>query len=265
VKLIASWGSSGAGKSTLAVAVAAKLAADNKDVLIIGADSRTPALPFYLPGAVKFTAIHSIGSLWETSGGLSESALKDKLHRHPGDGHIYVMGYASGEIASVTYRAPERGTVAGLLQLLRDSPFEYAIIDCDSNPIYDGLTLYALEYADVVLRTATPDIKGYEGLKAQLGWLDRNDRFDVGRHVRIANNVYESTPLKEASALFGGFDLTLPHAPGVRDRISAGKLPRGLDEPRGISFESGVGRLCQKIMEEEYGEKHQRENVLRQR
>ncbi|MEA4894082.1 MAG: AAA family ATPase [Oscillospiraceae bacterium] len=250
MKTIASWGSSGAGKTTVALALAAQLAKTNPDTLVISMDSRTPALPVYLPGQ-NLGALNSLGSLLETPNFI-ECGLKDKIHRQPKSEHLFFMGLASGEIASITYKAPERGTVISLIRILEESPFKYLIVDCDSNPIYDSLTLYALETADTVLRTVTPDVKGFEFQKAQLAWLGSSDSFRVERHIKIANMGGDTTPLKEASALFGGFDFVLPYAREVKDKMTAGELIRGLHaDVKSVQFEEQIKRLAYRILEED--------------
>ena len=243
MKIIASWGSSGGGKSTVALALAAQATSLKKDTLVICAESRTPALPVYLP-ASNLSAQNSLGSVLESSDNFTESILKDKIHRHPKSDHLYFMGLVSGEIASITYKAPERRAVINLFHILEDSPFSYVIVDCDSNPIYDSLTLYALEVADTVLRTVSPDGKGLEFQKAQLAWLGSSDAFKTDRHIKIANCVGDTTPMKEASALFGGFDYVLPYAQEVKNKMAAGELLHGFhNNIKAIKFEDQVKRL----------------------
>ncbi len=249
MKTIASWGSSGAGKTTVALALAAQLAAMGKDTLVICAESRTPALPIYLP-AYDFNAQHSLGAVLETQESFSDGILKDKIHRHPKNSHLYFMGLVSGEIATITYKAVERRAVINLFHILKDSPFEYVIVDCDSNPIYDGLTLYALEAADAVFRTVSPDTKGFEFQKAQLAWLSSSDALRVEQHIRIANGVCGQTPIKEAFALFGGFDFVLPFSQEIKNKMAAGELlHRFRNSMSAIKFEEQIKRLAVRIME----------------
>jgi len=253
MKTIASWGSSGAGKTTVALALAGQFAAMKKDTLVICAESRIPALPGYLP-AGQFGAHNSLGSVLESSENFTEAALKDKIHRHPKSDHLYFMGLISGEIASITYKAPERRAVINLFHVLQDAPFSYVIIDCDANPIYDSLTLYALETANTVLRTVSPDVKGFEFQKAQLTWLGSSDAFRTDRHIKIVNGVGDTTPIKEASALFGGFDYVLPFAQEVKSKVAAGELLHGCrGSINGIKFEDQAKRLAVTVMEEHDG------------
>lgn len=250
MKVIASWGSSGAGKTTVALALAAQFAKLKKDTLVICSESRTPALPVYLP-ASDFGAQNSLGAVLESTDRFTESILKDKIHKHPKNDHLYFMGLASGEIASITYKAPERSAVINLLHVLKDSPFSYVIVDCDSNPIYDSLTLCALETADVVLRTSSADVKGFEFLKSQLAWLGSSDAFEIDRHIKIANAVDDTTPIKEASALFGSFNYVLPQAREVKNKMAAGELLYGFhSNMKAVTFEEKMKRLAATLMED---------------
>lgn len=249
VKMIASWGNAGAGKSTVALALAAKLAASNKNVVIISTDAETPALPMYLPFTEKLTLNNSIGELLSMSF-FSYDNLKDKIHLHPKSPRIGFMGLVSGE-NQMNYKAFERNSILEFLRILHDSPFEYIIFDCKSNAMVDGLTLYALEAANFVLRIVTPDVRGYEFQKSQLAWLKNYDYADVARHIKVASPVFKTTPIKQAELSFNGFDFVLPFSSGVYDKFSAGELLSGFTETDGIKFESEIKKLTRRIMENE--------------
>lgn len=248
--LIASWGSSGAGKTTVAVALASAFAQRKKDVLILSSEMRTPELPVLLPTVTGLTGNNSIGPIL-TATELTEAALKDRMIRHPKSSHIFCMGLISGETAAFTYSPPTRSAAISLFQLLGQTPFHYVIVDCDSNPLYDQTTLAALEYAQLGLMTLTPDTKGYEFRKAQLGWLGNSDVFHADRFLKIANPVFSHTPIKEAQALFGGFDYTLPFASQVAEKMMAGESLTGFNSAPGATFERAVNRLADQIEIEE--------------
>lgn len=248
--MIASWGSSGAGKSTVALGLAAQLAHQKNDVLIISMDSKTPALPVMLPG-LKLDARHSIGSLFEADQ-LSEAQLKDKIHQHPKSDHLFFMGLASGEISAISYHAPDPKQIQNLFQVLRDyAPFSHIIVDCDTSPIYDSLTMFALQSADYTLRIVTPDVKGNEWQRSQLSWLGNNEEYRVQDHIRIATPVYAYAPIAAATALFEGFDYTLDWSKSVADRVIAGELLRNLDDLPGKHFERKMKQLCDRILKED--------------
>lgn len=247
--LIASWGSSGAGKTTVAMALASALAHRKKDVLILSSEMRTPELPVLLPTVTGLTGNHSIGPLL-TMSEQTEAALKDRMIGHPKSSHIFCMGFVSGETAAMTYGPPTRAAVTSLFQLLGQTPFQYVIVDCDSNPLYDQTTLAALEYAQLGLSVLTPDTRGYEFQKAQLGWLGNSDVCHMDKFIRIANPVFSHTPIKDAQALFGGFAYTLPFSPQVAEKMMAGELLTGLDTTSGAVFERQISRLADQVEEE---------------
>lgn len=248
--LIASWGSSGAGKTTLAMALASVFAQRKKDVLVLSSEMRTPELPVLLPTVTGLTGNNSIGPIL-TATELTESVLKDRMIRHPKSNHIFCMGLISGETAAFTYGPPTRSAAISLFQLLGQTPYQYVIVDCDSNPLYDQTTLAALEYAQLGLMALTPDTKGYEFRKAQLGWLGNSDVFHADRFLKIANPVFSHTPMKEAQTLFGGFDYTLPFASQVAEKMMAGELLTGFNSTQGAIFERAVNCLADQIEIEE--------------
>lgn len=251
MKLIASWGSSGAGKTTIALAVAAELTRRRKDVLVMGMDTRTPMLPVYLPDA-KLTPHNSLGAVFEQD--INEGALKDKMVPHPQSDRLYFMGLVSGEVAGITYRIPDRTAVQTLINVLRQSPFAYCIVDC-GNPVMEPITLLALELADVVLRTITPDVRGYEGMKAKLRWLSNSDdTFRTERHLKILNPVYSYTPLAEMEALMGDPEvIALPWSGQVAERQLAGRLLTGFDQPEATRFASKIKDIVDRIEGGYYG------------
>lgn len=250
MKLIASWGSSGAGKTTIALAVAAQLIQRRKDVLVISMDTRTPMLPIYLPNA-KTGRNNSLGGVFEQE--ITEGALKDKLLQHPQNDRLYFMGFAAKELYGITYRIPERADIQRLLDVLQQSPFSYCIIDCDSSPVLEPMTLLALERADVVLRSITPDVRGHESMAAQLQWLSNSDdTFRISRHIPILNPVYTYTPLAEIQALEGNDAAALPWAKQVAERQLAGKLLSRFDGRDAVEFERKIVRLVDQIEEESH-------------
>ena len=247
--LTAVWGSSGSGKSAVALALGAALARRKEDTLIISTDGCTPALPVYLPRNNGLAASNSIGGLLELQN-LTEGSLKGRIHRHPKSDHLFFMGHVSGEIAAITYRPPERAAIVSLIHILQGTPFRHVILDCASNPVYDSLTLFALEAADTVLRVVTPDIKGCEFQKAQLAWLCNSDAFHTERHVKLCNLAFPFSPVAEAAALCGGFDFSLPYARQVAEKMVAGELLAGFNELSAIQFEDSILALAGRVREQ---------------
>lgn len=248
MKMIASWGSSGAGKTTLALAIAAALVQNRHDVLVINMDTRAPMLPIYLPNNTKLDSRNSLGGVFEQE--ISEAALKDKMIPHPQSDRLYFMGLASGELSGISHKIPDRQAVQAFFQTLRQSPFSYCIVDCDSNPALEPLTLMALEEADFVCRTATPDVQGYEAMKAQLRWLKNSeDTFRTGRHIQVLNPVSPHTPLAEANTLFGGEHISLPWAVEAAEHLLAGRLLSHFDQASGRKFERQINNLVHRIEE----------------
>lgn len=241
MKIIAVWGSSGAGKTALSLALAAELAKRKQEVLVIGADNGIPALPVYLPLS-DFTPMASMGGVLE--GAATEAALKGRLHKHPKSDRIFFLGHVSGEMPVMNYKVPQRGAIESLFQVLQGSPFQFCIVDCATSPAFDPLTLCALEAAQQVVRVTTPDVKGWEWQKAQIGWLQNNDAFAVERHIKVCNPVFSVTPMAEVQALFGGFDLTMPYALQVAERMTAGDLLSGFSDPQGIAFSAQAATLA---------------------
>lgn len=247
VKMIASWGNSGGGKSTTALALATCLAGKSKNAVIISSDAKAPALPIFLPTSNDIEINGSIGQILSSSD-MAYSDLKGKIHLHPKSSRIGFAGFVSGE-NPLTYRAFERDNLISFIEILHNSPFEYIIFDCESNPIYDSLTLLALETADIILRVTTPDVRGFEFAKSQLAWLRHSDRFNTDCHIKIASSVRRTTPIDAVSATFGGFDYILPMSDEVYDKFCGGELLNGFHDFSGIAYEKEIERLTERVIQ----------------
>ena len=247
MKMTEVWGSSGAGKTITALALGAAFAKQRKDTLILSTDTCTPALPLYLPRRTDLKSNNSIGGMLEEEH-VTEASLKDRIHRHPKSERLFFMGYVSGETPT-TYKQPDESTFLRFFQMLEHSPFQHVIVDCVSNPIYDVLTLFSLEAADAVVRVTTPDIKGYEFLKAQLAWMENSESFRAGQHIKLENLVLPLTPQKEAAALFGGFDFSLKYTRQAAERMMAGELLSGFDDVAAMEYEHTVDAIAARIQE----------------
>lgn len=248
--LLSIWGSPGAGKTTVTMALAASLAKKKKDVLVVAADGTTPSLPVLLPGVKSLNTGDSIGPLLRTAN-FNEQSFRGKILRHPQNDHIFVMGFARGEVGALTYGAARREAVKGMIARLQQMPFQYIIVDCSSNPLSDTVTLVAMEWADKGLCVVTPDVKGYEHYRAHSAWLGNSDSFRLERFVKVANMILPTTPIVEAQALFGGFEAKLPWSMQVMSKFSAGELLTGYNDRAAIQFGQQIDRLVQKIMEDE--------------
>ena len=251
--LVASWGSSGAGKTSVALALAAAMAKRHKDVLVLSTESRTPSLPVWMPTVSGLTDRNSVTELLSQTN-ITEASLKDRMCKHPHSNHIYFMGVGSGQIAALTYGPPKREAVMNLLNVLQQSPYDYIIIDCDSNPVLDVTTMIALEWAKFGICTLTADVKGYEYLKAQMAWLGNSETFRVEDFHHIINMETKTTPIAESKALFQNIRYQLPYSTAVRDKMTAGELLSGFHDMGGIELERQISLILDDLEEKErYG------------
>mgnify|MGYP000862247894 CR=1 FL=1 len=240
-KMIAVWGSNGSGKKTLSLAIAAQLAHLNKNSVIISTDSSTPALPVFLPNK-QITSDGSIGELLSRPiSGIG--ALKGYIHLHPASERIGFMGIASGE-SPLSYRAFKREIMTSLLRILNDSPFDYGILCCQSNPVMDTMTQLALSTADYPIRMITPDVRGIEFEKSQKGWLRGIPEMRIDSQIRIISPVLRFSPLNRILEITGSSDYFLPFSKDISDKAASGQLVCGCRERYGIQYDKQVKKLA---------------------
>ena len=246
--MIAVWGSNGSGKKTLALALATQMARFQKNSVLISTDSSTPAIPVFLPGK----QIESDGSL----GGLiskpinSVNALKGHIHIHPKSDRIGVMGITSGE-TPLSYRSFIRENMMSLLRILNDSPFDYVIFCCQSNPLMDTLTQLSLQTSEYAIRMITPDVRGIEFERAQLSWLKGIPEMRVDKQIRIFSPVFRISPVDEIKAFTGDSEYMLPFSEEVHSKMLAGQLISGCKDRYGIQYDKQTGRLAEWIVSQD--------------
>ena len=93
-KILAVMGSPGSGKTTTAVKLAAALAKQKKNVIVVFCDPFTPVVPTLLPP----DAVHdtSLGELL-TVPGLTQADILNACVSVPGQEYISLLGYRGGE------------------------------------------------------------------------------------------------------------------------------------------------------------------------
>lgn len=248
VKMIAVWGSNGSGKKVVSLGIATKLAEKRKNVVIINTDGSMPILPVFLPRQ-QIGSDGSVGRLLSSSF-QSYNALKGYVHIHPESSHIGFMGIAGGE-TPITYKAFTRDNMMSLLKVLNDSPFDYIVFSCISNPVYAPLTQLALQTAEYPVRIITPDVRGIEFEKSQKSWLRGIPEMRIDEQIRVINPVRPTSPLDEVISISGAADYVLPFSDEIYGKSIAGGLMRGCKERYGIQFEKRISELAERIMNDE--------------
>lgn len=249
--LISCWGSSGAGKSTVALAIAAELSRQKRSVLVVSMDTRTPMLPVYLPTSKEMDSRNSAGSVFSAAE-ISEAVLKDKILRHPKNPNLFFMGMTSGETVGITCDPPKRAVAQEFLQFLMTcTPFDYVIVDGDSFPMVDQVTMSALELADYSICVLSPDVKGYEFYKAQRVWMANYPSLRIDSMKKIANPIYPHNAMPETRTVFGGFDYELPWSEEVAAHYIGGEPLTGFSNNSGVRFTAAIRALIRDLQGEE--------------
>ena len=239
-RVIAVWGSPSSGKTTLCAVLAKQFARKNRNVLLLSFDTCVPALPIWFPHTEPKG---SIGSLL-TSLTLTAGDIADKITLYPRDERIGVLA-AVREENLVTYPEIGKDMVYRLLDAAKKL-CEYIIVDCNSNFMFDMLSLIALERADAVIRLQTPDARGMLYHASQLAVLD-GEIFNTGRHVKVCNLVKEYHPLEETANAAGGFDAVLPFNEELESKYLTGKLFEEFYTRKGKEYVKSCNKLLSMV------------------
>ena len=154
-KILAVMGSPGSGKTTTAVKLAAALAKQKKNVIVVFCDPFTPVVPTLLPP----DAVHdtSLGELL-TVPGLTQADILNACVSVPGQEYISLLGYRGGE-SLMKYPKITRDKAVELFVSLRYLA-DYIILDCAAVFEADPASFVGIEIADRVLRLGTANLKG---------------------------------------------------------------------------------------------------------
>ena len=240
-KMIAVWGSNGSGKSCTSLAIGNMLTHYKKNVLIINTSTSIPHLPVFIPSLIDTSAENSVGSLLSEKN-ITEEKLKNKINIHPHNKMIGIMALASGE-NPFTYGEFERSNILEFFRLIDDSPFDYIIFDCESNPIYDTTTLIALEVSDVRLELITPDIKGAEFLKTQTSYLKQEKKYSYEKYIKIISPLRKDSPLSLINSIIDGYEYTIPLSKEANNAFSAGAMPSSFSQREGILYLKSINKI----------------------
>lgn len=255
LKTILSFGSPGSGKSTVALSVAWELVSRKNNVLVLNTDSTVPMLPIYLPNLkTNSDGAASLGSLLDTA--LLESKndiFRGKILPHPDSGGCLAFSALTSGENPLTYKSFEKNKIQTLFSLLNNQPIDYVIIDGQSNAVYNSLTLYGLENADITMRIITPDTKGVEWTESQLRWLSESININAAEHIKIANRCLPQSAVKPAGDCIGGFDFVLPENNETYISFSAGerfgKIGSRTSKEFGKQIKALVGQIQKNIGE----------------
>ena len=222
-QILAVWGSPGSGKTTVAVKLAAKLAAQRRDVALLLCDMNTPMLPCICPPG-DIAEEHSLGSILAAPH-VAETLVRHNCMTHKRLKHLTILGMRKGE-NEYTYPAYERTQAEELLEALRNiAPF--VIIDCSSYIANDILSAISLLESDAVLRLVKCDLKSISYLSSQLPLL-KDSQWDAKKQYKVASNVYPNEASEHIERVLGNVAFQIPHSEEVKAQVLEGNLLKEL-------------------------------------
>ena len=241
-QVLAVWGSPGCGKTTVAVKLAAYLAQQKKDVILLLCDMNTPMLPCICPPG-DLEEEHSLGSILAASH-VSESLVRHHCITHKKMSHLAMIGMRKGE-NEYTYPPYERTQAEELIRCLRNIA-PYVIIDCSSAIANDILSAIALLESDAVLRLAGCDLKSVSYLSSQLPLLKEN-KWDAERQYKVASNVFPNEASDHMEQVLGNAAFQIPHSGEVASQVLEGNLLRELGMKDSRAFRKSMEAIAGEV------------------
>lgn len=241
-QMLAVWGSPGSGKTTVAVKLAAKLAMQKRNVVLLLCDMNTPMLPCICPPG-ELEEEHSLGSILAAAH-VSESLVRHNCITHKKFRHLALLGMRKGE-NEYTYPPYERTQAEELLQCLRGIA-PYIIVDCGSAIANDILSAIALMEADAVLRLVNCDLKSISYLSSQLPLL-RESQWDSEKQYKTASNVRPNEASSHIEQVLGSVAFQIPHSGEVAAQVLEGNLFQELSMKDSRGFRKAMEAITKEV------------------
>ena len=245
--LIAVWGSPNSGKTTFATKLAtAVYDRYQATVAVLYPDLLTPTLPVLFPNE-KTEDMGSIGIPLSKTEMDTEDLIRNAVVFKERNNLVY-FGYRAGE-NRFTYPKYGRAKAEDFLQKLCGL-VDVVIIDCPTDPESNVLATVGLEWANQIIRLASPDLRSISYYLSQIPAYS-DSKYRLEEHIQGLITVNEDVfmPVEEAKAHLKDVRFTVPYSRAVKQQMQAGKLA----EPTADKvFEARMREIAQKVVY--YGE-----------
>ena len=236
-KILAVMGSPGSGKTTTAVKLAAALAKQKKNVIVVFCDPFTPVLPVLLsPDAIHDT---SLGELL-TAPGLTQTNILNACVPVPDSDYISLLGYKSGE-SLMQYPKITRDKAVELFVSLRYLA-DTIILDCAAVFEADPASFVGIEIADQVLRLGTANLKGISYYQTHNPMLE-DSRFDKGRFHNAIGCLKVGQDWEAVSGQYGGVSHVLPYVAELEQQDNERTLFQPLKAQESFPYQVEISRM----------------------
>lgn len=235
--ILAVMGSPGSGKTTTAVKLAAALARQKKNVIVVFCDPFTPVMPVLLaPDAIHDT---SLGELL-TAPGLTQANILNACVPVPDSDYISLLGYKSGE-SLMQYPKITRDKAVELFVSLRYLA-DTIILDCAAVFEADPASFVGIEIADRVLRLGMANLKGISYFQTHNPMLE-DSRFDKGRFHTAIGCLKVGQDWEAVSGQYGGVDHVLPYVAELEQQDNERALFQPLTTQESFPYNNEIDRL----------------------
>ncbi len=240
-KMLAVWGSPSSGKTTTSIKLAAELAKQKKNVIVVLCDLVAPALPSVLKA--KKTPEVSMGAVLSAPA-VTQELILTNLASYDKNPYISLLGYKACDNV-YTYAEYTKERAVDMLVLLRHIA-DYVIVDCSSALTDSILSTAALEVADNVLRLCSCDLKAISYYMSYLP-LIADSKFKADKHIKVLSMTRPYEGSAEYENAFGGVKFRLPYAPTVEEQAATLNLIESFSGKDGKTYEPVLAAIAREV------------------
>lgn len=236
--VLAIWGSPGCGKTTAAIKIAAHIASQKHNVILMLCDQNVPMMAAIAPPSEMECqrSLQSVLAATHITNHLVENNLVTLHHNN----YLTFLGFQRGENEQSCPVFDALQVKELILSLSETATF--VVIDCGSHIAYDILSAVSLPQADHILWLMSCDLKSIGFFTSQLPLFSQLG-VDPEREYHIPSNVEPGQPLE----VLGSTVFPLPHSNELHTQFLSGNLLKPLNLKESLAYRRSIGSIIKEV------------------
>lgn len=236
-QILAVMGSPSSGKTITSMKIAAALARQKKNVIVVTLDPCCPVIPYVLEN--KSEQEVSLGELF-TQMQVSQNDILAACVEVPSNQYITLLGFKLGESFS-SYPKIVASKVIDVFVNLRQLA-DYVIIDCSTVIEADVATIVGLQVSDKILKLGTANLKGISYFHTT-NRLIADTKFSKEKQISAIGNYRDGQEWEAVAQQYGGATYLIPYCEELDSQFEEQRLFDNLTEERSTPYKMELSKL----------------------